>query len=113
MLYLAVRSRVSDGGPVDSNAVVVAKLEELFPSEGRAIVGDYGVWDPKFIYDVEEEFHCVFGSYSCYGFSFDPFVEFVDHHQKVGVAPVSDPCRPTRANRHGSLGVTRVVRVSL
>ena len=77
---------MSDGGLVDSNVVVIAKSQELLPSEERAVVGDYGVWDPKSIYDVEEEFHRVFGSSSCYGFSFDPLGEFVDHHQKVGVA---------------------------
>jgi len=80
MLHLAVRSWVSDGGPIDSNAIVIAESEELLLIEERAIVGDYGVWDPKSVYDIEEEFHCVFGSYSCYGFVFDPLGELVDCH---------------------------------
>ena len=87
MLHLAIGSWVSDGGLVDSNVVVIIESEELLSDEECAIVSDYGVWDSKSIYDVKEEFHCVFRSYSCYGFSFDPLGEFVDHHQKVGVAP--------------------------
>ena len=43
MLHLAIGSWVGDGGPVDSNAIVVAESEELLPSEECAIVGDYGV----------------------------------------------------------------------
>ena len=93
-LHLAVGSWVSNGGLVDLNAVVVAELEEFLPGEECAIVGNYGVRDSKSVYDVEEEFHHVFGSYSCYRFSFDPLGELVDHHQKVGVAPGCFPDWP-------------------
>ena len=72
---------MSDGGLVDSNAVVVVESEEFLPGEECAVVGDYGVWDSKSIYDVEEEFHHVFGSYSRYGLGFDPLGELVDCHQ--------------------------------
>ena len=85
---------MSDGGLVESNAVIVAESVEFLPSEERAIVGDYGVWDSKSVYDVEEELHRVFRSYSCYRFSFNLFGEVVDRHQKVGVAPRCFPKRP-------------------
>jgi hypothetical protein len=38
---------VSYGGPVHTDVVVFAEVQELLPSELRAIVGDDGVWDPK------------------------------------------------------------------
>jgi len=67
------------------NVVVIVKSEELLPGKERIVVSDYEVWDPKSVYDVEEEFHHVFETYSCYGFSFDPFGELDDCHQKMGV----------------------------
>ena len=85
-LHLAISSWVNDGGPVDSNAIVVAESKKFLPGEECAVVSDYGVWDSKFVYDVEEELHRVFRSYSCYGFCFDPLGELIDCHQKVGVA---------------------------
>ena len=103
-LHLAIHSWVSDGGPVDSNAVVITKLEEFLPKEVRVIVDDYGVWDPKSVYDVEEEFHRVFGSYSCYGFSFDPLSELVDCYQKMGVTPGCFPEWPEQVKTLGREG---------
>jgi hypothetical protein len=38
---------VSYDGPVHTDVVVFAEVQELLPSELRAIVGDDGVWDPK------------------------------------------------------------------
>jgi hypothetical protein len=38
---------VSYGGPVHTDVVVFAEVQELLPSELRAIVGDDGVRDPK------------------------------------------------------------------
>jgi hypothetical protein len=46
---------VSYGGPVHTDVVVLAEVQELLPSELRAIVGDYGVWDPKAMDDICEE----------------------------------------------------------
>jgi hypothetical protein len=39
------------------DVVVLAEIQELLPSELRAIVGDDGVWDPKAMDDVGEERH--------------------------------------------------------
>ena len=37
--------------------IIITELEELFPSELRAIVHDNGVWDYKAMDDVKEEQH--------------------------------------------------------
>jgi hypothetical protein len=87
MLYLAISSRMGDGGLIDPNAVVIAKPEEFLPSEQCVVVGDYGVWHSKLVYNVKEKFHRVFGSHPHYGFSLDPLGEFINRHLKVGVAP--------------------------
>lgn len=63
MLYLAISSRMGNGGLVDPDVVVVAKPEEFRPNEQCVVVGDYGVCHSKPIYNVEEKFHCVFGSH--------------------------------------------------
>jgi hypothetical protein len=57
MLHLPIRHGVSYGGPVDTDVVVLAEVQELLPSELRAIVGDVGVRDPKAMDDVCEERH--------------------------------------------------------
>jgi hypothetical protein len=74
MLYLAIGSRVKDGGQVSSNAIVIVEPKKFLPGEECAIVSDYGVQDSKSIYDVKEELHRIFGSYSCYRICFDPLV---------------------------------------
>ena len=60
-LDLPVRSGVHDGGPIDLDVVFIAKLEELCPSELRAIVHDNGVRDSKAMDDVEEEQYGLLG----------------------------------------------------
>jgi hypothetical protein len=45
---------VSDGGPINSNVIVIVESEEFLPSEEHAIVSDYGVWNSKSVYDVEK-----------------------------------------------------------
>jgi hypothetical protein len=52
---------VSYGGLVHTDLVVLAEVQELLPSELRAIVGDDGVWDPKAMDDVCEEHHRLLG----------------------------------------------------
>jgi hypothetical protein len=52
---------VSYGGPVHTDVVVFAEVQELFPSELCAIVGDDGVWDPKAMDDICEECHRLLG----------------------------------------------------
>jgi hypothetical protein len=44
---------VSYGGPVHTDVVVFVEIQELFPSELRAIVGDDGVWDPRWMIFVK------------------------------------------------------------
>ena len=60
-LYLPIRHGVSYGGPVHTEVVVLAEVQELFPSELYAIVGDDGVWDPKAMDDICEEHHRLLG----------------------------------------------------
>jgi hypothetical protein len=48
---------VSHGGPVHTDVVVLAEVQELLASELGAIVGDDGVRDPKAMDDVGEERH--------------------------------------------------------
>ena len=81
-----------------------SSAHELLPSDEHDVVGDYGVWDPKSLYDVEEEFHRVFGSYSCYGFSFDPVGELIDCHQKMGVTLECFPEWPEQVEPPGCEG---------
>ena len=57
MLDLPVCAGVRHGGPIDADVVFIIELEELFPSELRAVVHDNGVWDSKAIDDVKEEQH--------------------------------------------------------
>jgi hypothetical protein len=52
---------VSYNGPVHTDVVVFAEVQELFPSELRAIVGNDGVWDPKAMDDICEERHRLLG----------------------------------------------------
>jgi hypothetical protein len=52
---------VSYGGPVHTDVVVFAEVQELLPSELHAIVGDDGVWDPKAMDDICEERHRLLG----------------------------------------------------
>jgi hypothetical protein len=56
-LHLPICHWVSNGGPVHTDVVVFAEVQELFPSELRAIVGDDGVWDPKAMDDICKERH--------------------------------------------------------
>jgi hypothetical protein len=48
---------VSYGGLVHTDVVVFAEVQELLPSELRAIVGDDGVRDPKAMDNICEERH--------------------------------------------------------
>ena len=57
MLYLPIRHGVSYGGPVHSDLVILAEVQELSATELGAIVGDDGVRDPKAMDDVGEERH--------------------------------------------------------
>jgi hypothetical protein len=60
-LHLFVCTGVCHGGPVDPYIVVIAESEEFFPCELCVVVHDYGVWDPKAVDDVCEEFNGLLG----------------------------------------------------
>jgi hypothetical protein len=64
-----------------------AKVQELFPSELCAIVGDDGIWDPKAVDDICKERHRLLGPDVGKGSDFDPLGEFVDGDQQVSEAP--------------------------
>jgi hypothetical protein len=48
-------------GPVHTDVVVLAEVQELFPGELRAIVSDDGIWDSKAMDDICEERHRLLG----------------------------------------------------
>jgi hypothetical protein len=52
---------VSYDNPIHTDVVVFAEVQELLPSELRAIVGDDGVRDPKAMDDICEEHHRLLG----------------------------------------------------
>ena len=87
MLNLPVHAGVRHGGPIDADVVFIAELEELFPSELRAIVHDDGVWDHKAMDDIEEEHHGLIeldhGDWS----SLYPLCKLVYGDKQVRIAP--------------------------
>ena len=62
-------------------------MEELLPSELRAIVRDNRVWDSKAMDDVEEEQHGLLGFDRGDQPSLYPLGKFVYGDKQVGVAP--------------------------
>ena len=54
-LDLAVSSRVSYGGPIHTDVMLVAEVQELFAGELRAVVGDNDVGYPEPVDYVGEE----------------------------------------------------------
>jgi hypothetical protein len=52
---------VSYGGPVHTDVVVLAEVQELIASELGAVISDDRVRDPKAMDDVGEECHRLFG----------------------------------------------------
>jgi hypothetical protein len=78
---------VSYGGPVHTDVVVLAEVQELFSDELRAIVGNDGVRDPKAMDDACEERHRLLGPDAGQGSDLDSLGEFVDGDQQVREAP--------------------------
>jgi hypothetical protein len=54
-LDLPIRLRVSYGGPIHTDVVVIAKVDEFLPRELGAVVGDDRVGYVEAIDDVDEE----------------------------------------------------------
>ena len=86
MFHLPVNSRVCYGGPVDADVMFIAKLEELLPSELRAVVRNDGVWDSEAMDDVKEEQHGLLGFDCGNRLSFHPLCKLVYGDKQVGVA---------------------------
>ena len=59
-LDLTVGARVSDRGPVDSDAVPVTEVQELLPGEVCSMVSDDIVRNAELVDDVVEEFDRLF-----------------------------------------------------
>ena len=51
---------MSDGGPIDPDAVSITKVQELLAGEVGSVVGDDTIRNTKPIDDVEEELDCIF-----------------------------------------------------
>jgi hypothetical protein len=64
----------------------VAEVQEPFAGELCAVVGDDDVGDPKPVDDVGEEKDVLLRADVCDGSSLDPFGEFVDGHQQMGLS---------------------------
>jgi len=67
--------------------MLVAEVQELFAGELSAVVSDDDVGDPKPVDDVGEEKDGLLGVDVGDGSSLDPFGEFVNGYQQVGVLP--------------------------
>jgi len=64
----------------------VTEVQELFAGELSVVVGDDDVGYPKPMDDVGEEKDGLLRTDVCDGSSLDPFEEFVDGHQQMGVS---------------------------
>jgi len=65
--------------------MLIAEVQELFAGELSAVVGDDDVGNPKPVDDVGEEKDGLLEADVGDGSSLDPFGEFVDGNQQVGV----------------------------
>jgi hypothetical protein len=75
---------VCDRDPVHLDVVIITEIQEPFPDELSAIVGDDGLRDPKTENDVPDEIHCLLGSNLCQGPRLSPLSELVDRDEQVG-----------------------------
>jgi len=67
--------------------MLIVEVQELFAGELSVVVGDDDIGDPKLVDDVGEEKDGLLGADVGDGSSLNPFGEFVDGHQQVGVSP--------------------------
>jgi len=67
----------------------VTEVQELFVSELGAIVDDDDVRYPESVDNISEEKDGLLGADIFYGSSLDPFGEFVDGHQQMGISSCS------------------------
>jgi hypothetical protein len=85
-LDLSVRLWVCNSRPIQTNVIVIAKLEEFLPRELGAIVGDDRVGYAEAVDDVGEERDRLLGADVDDGSSLDPLRELVDRYEEVGKA---------------------------
>ena len=71
------------------DVMLVAEVQELFAGELRAVVGDNDVGYSEPVDNVGEEKDGLLGADVCDGSSHDPFGEFVDGYQQMGVSSCS------------------------
>ena len=84
---LAVSSRVGHCRPVHTDVMLIVEIQELLTGEQSAVVSDDEVGNLKPVDDVGEEKDSLLGADVGDGSSLDPFGEFVDGHQQIGVPP--------------------------
>jgi len=65
----------------------ITEVQELFAGELSAVVGDDDVGNSKPVDDVGEEKDGLLGADVRDALSLDPFGEFVDGYQQMGVPP--------------------------
>jgi hypothetical protein len=78
-LDLSVHARVGDCYLVYPDVVVITKIQEPFPGELGAIIGDDRVGDPNSKNNVLDKTHRLFGVNFGQGPCLDQLGEFVDH----------------------------------
>jgi hypothetical protein len=78
--------------------IVIVESKEFLPCELRAVVRDYGVWDPKAVDDVCEEFDGLFGLGLHDRPDLYPLGELVYSNKQVGMAPGRLLEGPTRSS---------------
>ena len=81
MFDLTVGTWVSDRGPVDSDAVSITKVQELFPSEVSPMVSDDAVRNTEPVDVVEEEFDRFFRADVGDGLGLYPLGELVNCYE--------------------------------
>ena len=103
-LDLAVSSRVGYCRLVHTDVMPVTEVQELFAGELGAVVGDDDVGYPEPVVNVGEENVGLLGADVCDASSLNPFGEFVDGHQQMGISPVAFCRGPTRSRPHTTNG---------
>ena len=86
MLDLAISSRMSYYRPIHTDVMQVTEVQELFAGELGVVVGYDDVGYPKPVDDVGEEEDGLLKADVRDVSSLDPFGEFVDGHQQMGVS---------------------------
>ena len=84
--------------------VVIAECQELTTGELCPVVDDDGIWDSEPVDDIRKEQHCLLGFDLGDWTSLDPFGEFVDGYEQMGIAPGCLLQRPNLVQPHTANG---------